>query len=556
MLNRLSIRNFVLVDEAEIRLRPGLTILSGETGGGKSVLATAIGLFAGGRARPGFVRKGAASASIEGEFGDAPRTMIVRRELDASGRSRAVLDGAAVGAGALKQALGRLLCITSQHEQVTLMSPEVQRDMLDDHGGLAPELEAYGRLFSDWREARETARRLADAAAQRDSRMDFLRHQVEELRGAALRKGEDDDLRSRLAVVKNRGRISEAVTLALRELFAEDEGVQTKVARTAREVDKVAASAARLEVCSRLLGEVLTLLGELERALGDAAETLEFDASSVDAMQARLYEIERLKKKHRGGIEEILSSLAAMQEELAVLDTIDDSLREAQRRAADLEGKLLARAEKISGRRRRAAAGLRKAVMKELADLAFRNVDFDVEVRSRREEAGVGSVESWLDEHGGDDVEFLLRPNVGEDFAPLRRIASGGELSRVLLALKVALRSGGGGETFIFDEIDVGIGGAVAEAVGRKLYRLGRTNQVICITHLPQIAAFADEHMLVGKRVEKGRTTTYVTTMDEKGRQQELARMMGGEKVTAKGREAAVELLAAAAQFKSMKGEG
>jgi len=551
MLRKLSIRNFVLIDEADLELGPGLTMLTGETGGGKSVLATAVGLFAGGRARADFVRKGTARASIEGEsdLGGGGGTVVVRREIDRGGRSRSFLDGSTAGMTRVKEELGRLMCLTSQHEQVTLTSTGVQRDMLDEYGGNGSLLAEYAEAYGRWREARERLERLRSSEAERESRLDFLVHQVREIRAAALKRGEDEEIRATLAAVKHTGRISEALTLASRELFGGEESVEAKVARVAREVDRASGTGALTE-CARLLADLQSLLGELERTVGATLEKLDFDEADLDAMQERLYAIERLKKKHRGGIDDILEGLGRMEEEIAMLENLDGSLAAMEGEAASRSRKVLALAEDLRGRRLKAARGLRRDVGKPLDELAFRDAAFEGEIQSRQELAGRDEPEAWLDETGGDEVEFLIRPNRGEDFAPLRRIASGGELSRVLLALKVALRSGGRGETFVFDEIDAGIGGAVAEAVGRKLYLLGRYNQVLCITHLPQIACFGDRHLLVGKRVEAGRTLTYLSELGDRERAEELARMLGGETITSKGREAAKELLAAAQAYK------
>jgi DNA repair protein RecN (Recombination protein N) len=549
MLKKLSIRNFVLIDEALIEFSPGLNILSGETGGGKSIIAAAIGLFAGGKGRPDYVRKGCDRAVIEGDFenaGGKQGVVTARREIDAGGRSRCYLGGEAVGTGRLREELGRLLCLTSQHEQVSLTDLAAHRAMLDEFGGLVETLEAHRALFGRWREETEKLRKMKDAVAEREVRMDYLRHQIKEIRGAALKPGEDEEIRSHLALVKNRGRISGALKLAQDELFEGEGSASAKLAKVSREIEKVASSTRELQEPARIMGDVQALVAELERSVVGVIEAIDFDEHSTDALQERLYGIERLKKKYRGGIEDILAGLTKMEEEASFLENYDHNLKEMEERAAKLGEELSAGVENLSRLRTRESASLRRAVMKELGDLAFKNVDFDVDVRSRKEIAGTEDLAGWIDEWGGDEVEFLLRPNEGEDFAPLRRIASGGELSRVLLALKVALRSGGRGETFVFDEIDVGIGGAVAEAVGRKLRFVGEFNQVICITHLPQIAVFGDRHLLVGKKVAGGRTVTYVTQLEGQGRVEELARMIAGEKITGKGREAASELLASA----------
>ncbi|MFH1434458.1 MAG: DNA repair protein RecN [Pseudomonadota bacterium] len=546
MLKKLSIRNFVLIEEAELRLSSRLNVLSGETGGGKSVIATAVGLFAGGRARPDYVRKGAGEAVIEGVFeeDDGSRGAItVRRQIDRKGRSRCFLNGKTVGTGRLKEELGKLLCIASQHEQVSLASTEVQRAMLDDFGGHSKPREEYAQLYARWRETTEKKKKIVAAASEREYRIDYLGHQVREIRRAALKPGEDEEIRSRLSIVKNRGRISEALRTSSLELFDSEGSVSSRVAGVSRELEKVSGHMEGLAECARYVGDISALLGELERSLGSIMENLDFDGESVDAMQERLYEIERLKKKHGGSIENILAGLAGMEEELSCLENLDHNLGELQKTCRLIETGLVKGADKITRLRAKAAARLKKEVLKELKDLAFGNVDFDIDVRSRKEIAGALEPAQWLDETGGDEVEFLFRPNEGEDYAPLRRIASGGELSRVFLALKVALRSGGGGETFIFDEIDAGIGGGAAEAVGRKLLRLSDLNQVLCITHLPQIAAFGVSHVLVGKMVEKGRTITYVRDLRGKDRIEELARMLGGEKITKKSRSAASEML-------------
>jgi len=547
MLRKLSIQNFVLIDSASIEFCPNFNILTGETGGGKSVIATAISLLGGERAKEGYVRKGFEKAILEGEFEISEgkdKQIFVKREVDCNGKSRCFIDGEPVSITVLREKIGRILCMASQHEQIVLLGSDSAREMLDDFGGIKEIVLKYRDLYKKWIDDRNRLLNLKNYEKEREFRLEFLKSRINEIKQAQLRAGEEEEIRSKLSIIKNHSRIAEALTKALNILFESEENAYLKISDASRYINNICNLTEFLNEPAKILSDVKSLMSDLETYLRKAADSMEFDEHSLNLMQERLYLIERLKKKYSAGIEEIIAISKKMEEEMLALDNYEDSVRDLEKEISKIGEELVEEAKKISEERKRVATRFSRAVNKEIKELGFGRAIFEAEVRARDEEEGNEQNPLMvLDEWGMDDVDFLFKPNEGEISAPLRRIASGGELSRVMLAIKVAMKSKGGGEIFVFDEIDSGIGGKVAGAVGKKLHTMAKSNQVICITHLPQIAAFADRHFVVEKKFQGGRTITLIRKIEENERVEELARMISVEKVTGKGRDAAMELI-------------
>lgn len=535
MLERLTIEDFALVDRLELEFGPGMTVLTGETGAGKSILLQALGQLLGVRASRELVRTGAAQATVEGIF--APESvsdsaaalldsagikvdevLVVRRVITADGKSRAFINGAAAGVALLAELGARLVEVSSQHQHQALMDEarhlEVLDMALDAEGRTA--LGGYTEAFSEWDRARAEVARLERLEAQGLERGDFLRFQVDEIRAVAPEAGELERLTEELELLANAGKLTEAYSLAEEAVYGGDGSALEKLGRADIEV----ARAARNDPAA---AEIVALIAEAKASLDEAAHTIRERLGAVQADPVRLETVEervqalrRLERKHGDGVEAILTKCEEMERELWELDNRQLAFEEAKTRLETSRRALDGAAELLTLARKRAALALQESIGVELEGLALGRSAFIVGI-----ERGEPTAE------GADEVRFLFAPNVGEEPKPLSRIASGGELSRVMLALKSALRDGSVG-TLVFDEVDAGIGGVTADRVGERLQALAGECQVICVTHLVQIASRSRSHMKVSKAEEGGRTFARVAPLGEHERVEELARMLGG----------------------------
>ena len=565
MIRCLHISNLAIIREATLDLGPGLNLLTGETGAGKSIVVDALALVLGGRSEAALVRGGAVGASIEAvlDVGGHPGaasfleergysvesgTLIVRREIPAQGKGRAFLGGALAPLGDLKQLGALLVDLHGQHQHQTLLHPPAHRGLLDRQAGLDAELVRMAEAAGALQAASARLASMRDGAQRIAQRMDMLRFQAEEIDRAGLRPGEREALRGEKEMLRNAesilrqsrvaydalyegetaalGRLAEAIR-AVRELSRFDPSLETEVAR---------AEAARDD------------LQELALLLRDYPSRLRFEPNRLEEIEERLVLIESLLRKYAPGGDEaaILAYRAAAAEELSQLLGGGETVADLETRVERLRTEALRLAATLSQARRRTAAALERRVEEELKDLAMGGTRFAVDFRVQSAPGSglwVEGEEIAVDAAGYDVVEFFLSANTGEALRPLASVASGGELSRLMLALEGVLRREAEARTLVFDEVDAGIGGAVADAVGRKLKALSGVHQVICVTHLPQIASRADRHVVVAKRAVSGRTEMELTTLDETGRVRELARMIAGERVTPAALRHAAELL-------------
>jgi DNA repair protein RecN (Recombination protein N) len=547
MIRYLSVANLAVIDRLELDFAPGLTVLTGETGAGKSILVGAVGLLVGGRASADLVRTGEETASVQAVF-DTPdgREVLVRREVSAQGRSRAFVDGALVTSAALRDAAGALVDLHGQHEHQVLLDPAAHLDLLDEFAGLTADRDGVASAFRAWQQVRDERARLAANEQQKASRAEFLSFQLAEIDKAKPQPGEDEELSATRTVLANADRLQRLCDEAYGTLYDGDSAALPALASVWRKVSELAALDARF-------GPYVETRDAVKSQLEDLAFFLRSYSQNIDASPARLQEIEdrlalleRLKKKHGPSMAQVLEKAADLRREL-------HDIAHATERAAELDAAVAAAAASyqqvaaaFSKRRRAAAQEFAKALEKALADLAMAKTRCDVRFAADRGEAG------WS-ERGMDEAEFYISPNPGEELRPLARIASGGELSRIMLALKTLAgvnTSDAPGKTLIFDEVDAGIGGAVADVVGARLRLLADRFQVLCITHLPQIAAYGSSHMRIEKAVKGGRTSTSVARIDGVDRETEIARMMGGADVSAAVLAGARELIEAKANPK------
>ncbi len=584
MLEELRVRDFVLIDGLTLELGKGLSVLTGETGAGKSILVDALALVLGGRARPEVVRTGCESAEVEASFdvgalpalrraledaglaevGDEGR-LLVRRVVSSAGRSKAFVNGRLVPVALLAELTRGLCDIASQHESQTLCDPASHAGLLDAYAGLDADREALGAVVEQL-SALERARREEQSRLDTlRAREDFLRFQLAEIEKLAPEAGEESALEAERGRLRHGTKLAEVTSAAEARLESTEGSVLDTLGRTIAELGHAAALDERLAPLVRQVESAATELRDVAHALGRYAESVDQDPNRLSEVEERLYELSRLLRKHGPTTTELLAFRDSLAAELATLDAGDSKMAQHERERAALLGTATTLARALSKARRAAAAALGEAIAQELASLSMGKARIVVEVATVAAPDGdeglvvdADASRARLGRTGIDRVELLIAPNPGEDPRPLRRIASGGELSRALLAVKRVLASKDAhAGLYVFDEVDAGVGGAVAEAIGRKIADVARHHQVLCITHLPQIAAFADVHFTVAKREESGRTISEVRRVETEERVEELARMMGGSKLTDTTRRAAEEMLAVAraASGPAQKGE-
>ena len=536
MIESLSIRDFALVDRLAMEFDPGFTVLTGETGAGKSILLQALGLLLGDRASRDLIRTGAEAARVEGTFlvedgaRDTVRALLdeagveweeplrIARTVTADGKGRCHVNGSAVGVALLGRVGAHLVEVSSQHQHQALLDEENHAAILDralDDGGRRARV-LYGEAYGAWEKGRGEVARLEALESQAAERRDFLRFQVDEIRAAGLEAGEDGRLEEERTLLAHAEKLRESYALAEEEVYGTD-GALERVDRALKAVEKARANDPRAEGIASLLADATASLDEAARTIRERGEAVRSDPARLEEVEERVETIRRLERKHGKTVAEVLEKFARMERELWELENRQTALEEARAAEAEARKVLDVAASRLTEARRAAAARLEKSVGAELESLGLGRSAFLVSLAA----AAPGP-------SGGETVRFLLAANPGEEPRPLARTASGGELSRILLAVKNALRDGTVG-TLVFDEVDAGIGGNVADRVGERLQRLAGACQVLCITHLPQIASRTARHHRVEKHVEKGRTLTRVVKLDAEGRVEELARMLGAK---------------------------
>ncbi|MFA5027397.1 MAG: DNA repair protein RecN [Candidatus Methylomirabilota bacterium] len=562
MLRELRIRNVAVIEEAVLSLAEGLTVLTGETGAGKSILIDALQFVLGSRSSEELLRSGADEAEVEAAFDLGPasgaRTLLLAEEIPAEpgeplllrrllardGRSRAYVNGRLSTASTLRALAEHLVDIHGQHAGQPLLDPKRHCACLDAYAGLDETVEAYRERFRRWQSLARERELQAAADRDRESRQELLVFQEREIAAAALQPDEEEALAAERGVLANHEKLFAAVDGAYGTLEEAEDAALDRLGAAAGRLREAAEIDARLQELLETLETGLVNLGEAARGLRDYRSRLEFDPTRLDAIEARLHEIERLKRKYGRSARELLAHLARVRSELAALGNSEEHRAALDRSLAELAHELAGRAGQLSAARDEAAAGLEAAILAELRALGMAQARFQVRV------AREASPDQPFGAAGADRVEFLIAPNPGEPVKPLHRIASGGELSRVMLAVRTVLAASDATPTVVFDEIDTGIGGAMGEVVGRKLVQTSRRHQVLCVTHLPQIACFADRHLVVEKRMTRDRTETSVAPVTDEARVEELSRMLRGASRSTIVFQHARELLEGASRLK------
>ena len=559
MLSLLHIENIALIQSADIRFEPGFNVLTGETGAGKSIVIDSIGAVLGERTSRELIRTGAKSALVTAVFTQVPplpwleengfptgeEDLLLQRELQGDGRNVCRIDGKLVTVAQLRELGRQLLNIHGQHDGQQLLDPASHLGYLDQFGGCQPLLESYQEAYRKWHDIRREMDKLQMDEAERSRRVDTLNYQIQELERAQLKAGEDEELSARRTLLRSAGRLMEAVQSAEFALSGDEDrdGACSLIAQAEGEVQGVSS-------ISPELGELSEKLTALRCAADDAADTLrdlsrsfDFSPGELDQVEERLDLLYRLRKKYGPTVEDMLSYLDRCRKELDQIQYADDTLARLEKDLKKAQKEAARRGEVLSQARREAAGALQARVQEELRQLDMPKVQFQTEFTPKGGEAG-------MDETGLDEVQFLMSANLGEALKPIQKVASGGELARIMLALKNVLAEGDQIGTLVFDEVDTGVSGRAAQKVAEKMAQVARGKQVLCVTHLPQIAAMADTHFSVQKGEREGRTYTRLERLDRSQRREELARLIGGASITPSLLESAEELLRQAEQQK------
>ena len=549
MLRFLRIQHLAVIDSVEVEFDPGLNVLTGETGAGKSILVEAVGLLLGGRASGDLVRTGEDSAAIEALFETGGDELLIRREITTQGRSRAFINGALATAGALKDLSVRLIELHGQHEHQTLLDPSTHLGVLDTFGSLDSLAGPCAVAFEAFRAAQEELARVRTAARDRNARLELITFQLGELDRAAPKPAEDDELYALRQVLASAERVERLCVEGYASLYERDDAILAALGNVWRRVVELADLDPQFQPYVEAREGIKSQLEDLALFLRRYAESIEASPARLQEVEERLALLERLKRKYGPTLADVISRHRALQHERSDLECGDERIADLERAVDATRTAYLADAQALSNARRGVAGGFAKQLETLLAELAMERTRFEVRFGGALPEA------EWS-VRGIDAAEFFVSPNPGEELRPLARIVSGGELSRIMLAIKTLTATSRHGfddaadrppstaaPGLVFDEVDAGIGGRVADVVGRKLRGLASGFQVLCITHLPQIAAYADTHFQIEKRVEHGRTRTTVRRLDEPRRVEELARMLGGEAISDGLRRSAREML-------------
>jgi DNA repair protein RecN (Recombination protein N) len=552
MLTSLQVRNFAIIDQVELEFSPGMTVLTGETGAGKSILVDALGLVLGERGGSGLVRTGAKRAEFTAEFDlqnlpgarhwlqeqmlDLDDECNLRRVINADGRSRAFINGNSVPQQSLKTLGEMLLDIHGQHFHQSLGHKSVQRDLLDYYGGLVDLSVATRAAFSDWQDLATQLGDLESANADRVSRLDLLRFQISELDALDLGPDEIVELSRERQKLKNSGRLAEGVHRALQQIYDGDPAnAQALLADATHAIDSLCGVDDTLQPALSLLQDASIQVSESVDLLRRYADDLDMDPARQNWVEERLDAIQTIARKHRIEPDEIGKLYQRLNQQLNDLEHAGERSAELEKSVTRAESGYRKAAGRLSTGRNKAAAAFSSAVTDAMSNLGMPGGIFDARVSSR----DIGDPRPW----GMDDVEYQISANPGQDPQPLSRVASGGELSRMSLAIQVIASDGSAIPTMVFDEVDSGVGGGVAEMVGLRLRELGQTRQVFCVTHLPQVASLASNHFRIMKITDGKTTKTGITQLGDDERVEELARMLGGVEITKRTREHAAEML-------------
>lgn len=556
MLQDLHIENIAVISRADITFTEGLNVLTGETGAGKSIIIDALQSVLGARTSRELVRSGAEKAQVSAVFItseadswldeneiESEGELILQRRIGADGKTSARVCGSPVTGTQLRELSGFLLDIHGQNDGRQLMDERNHRRYLDDFGGYTDILDRYSSVYNDFKATEKEIAALSMDELEKERLSENLKAMIAELEEAGLKDGEEETLSERRDLLRNSEKLTEAVNTAYGLIYGNDENAVSLTQNAVFYTEKASAYCKELEIAVKSLSEAEFLLKDASERISDVSRNLDFSPEEYDALEARLAQIKRLSKRYSGDVPELLKKLDEARERLEDIEYSDERLRKLEGKLEQFRKATVETAHELTRARKAAASRLSERIISELSVLNMPSVHFEVDITSVDNDTG-------FDSTGADTIRFLMSANRGEKAGPISRIASGGELSRIMLAMKNVFSERERVETLVFDEIDTGVSGIAAQRVAEKLAQLSRTKQVLCVTHLPQIAAMADTHFLIEKAETQERTYTRIVELDRQGRAQELSRLHGGENITENTLKSANEQLASAEDYK------
>ncbi len=555
MLNELSIKNFAIIDELQVSFKNGLNVISGETGAGKSIILGAVGLLLGDRVTADMIRSQADAATVEALFDiaqnktlqkkirdmgfDVQDELMIRRVISRSGKNKALINAQLATLANLAAIGETLINICGQHEHQIILNAENHIDILDEFGGCLQVRAAYEDAYKQHQKIKTEKEKLESLRRSREEKTELIKFQLKEIADIAPQNEEDDLLAAERKFLVNIQKLADYAGRAHDLLYGAAGSVIEKIKEVQGQIKEIKKIDPNLKLSEADIESSFFILQEAALSLRDYGKKLVFDPERIAAVDERLEMINRLKRKYGGSLENVFKKKLLMEEDLLIVSNVAEELNNLAQEEEKAKARMRENARKLSQMRAKAAVILKHAVNREISDLNMPHASFEINF----EKIGGEEAAEIFGPRGADVAEFYLRSNIGEEEKPLNRIASGGELSRIVLALKNVLSHTGSVATIVFDEVDSGIGGATAEIVGRKLKDVSASHQVICITHLPQIACYGDSHLRVAKKISGGRTTTFVDELNDEQKMEEISRMLGGVDLTEKTREHAREML-------------
>jgi len=550
MLSHIRIRNFAIIDHLDLDFKNKLTTLTGETGAGKSILLGALGLLLGDRADSDSVRAGSSKAEISAEFDitnlsgvtdwlkskelDADGDCLLRRRLGADGRSRAFVNGSPVPLQDMRQLGEMLVDIHGQHEHQSLMKPDMQRQLLDDYGQHTKLLNDIKNVFNDWNAKKEKLQELQSACKDKNDRLDLLRYQVAELEDLSLLKGEAEKLQHEHQTLANADQLSDNTSSTLDKLYdADDASIYLQLSQQASKIEDMLSTDNSLTPAFEMLSEAMVQIEETASLLRDYKDNLNSDPQRFEEVETRLGIIHDLSRKHHIEPDQLIELSEVLSTELNELDNADENLNQLESGVDKLNKKYIALAKKLTDSRLKTSKKLNKQISESMQTLGMSDGKFEIQLTTKDKPSA----------NGQDQIEYMVSTNTGQPFKALAKTASGGELARISLAIQMITAQQGRIPTLIFDEVDSGVGGGIAEIVGKHLRMLGESRQVFCITHLPQVASQAHYHMQVYKHSDGKETRTEIIPLEMEQRVDEISRMLGGLEITQQTVEHAKDML-------------
>lgn len=557
MLNELHIENIAVIERADLSFTAGFNVLTGETGAGKSIVIDAIGAVLGERVSRELVRRGAEKGLVTAVFDaedardwleqneiEADGELILQRRIGADGKSSARVCGVPVTAAQMKELAALLVDIHGQNDGRQLMDERLHMSYLDRFRAYSAELSGYAAEYAKFRALNQEIAKLSIDELEKERLSDSLQAQIKELESAELRPGEEEELNARRDLLRNAEKLTEAIDEACASLEDGDTSAQSMTQNAEYFAQRAAAIAPELESAAKAIRDAAFLLTDAGETLRDFRDSLDFSPEEYDRMETRLALFRKLERRYGRSVDELPAYLDECRQKLDDIQYADERLQKLQQELSQQIRRCRESGLRLRQAREKAARELERRIVSELRDLSMPAVRFAVEITDLSNEQG-------FDSHGLDQIRFLMSANAGEELGRISRIASGGELSRIMLAMKNVFAEHDPVPTMIFDEIDTGVSGIAAQRVGEKLFSVSRGKQVMCVTHLPQIAAMADSHFLIEKSEANGRTYTEVQALDREGRRHELARLHGGDNITLTTLASAEEQLEAAERFKA-----